>query len=252
MAGTEALGANSSIPAAANGSMPAAGNGSMPAASDVNVHDVVPPAPPLIVHPYATVSVKAHVPVTLEMKNSNYTKWASLFKSMCGKFGLKSHIDGSSPPRPEDPQWDQVDCCVRMWIYGSVDDSVLDLAMEGDDQTTRALWSAIERLFRGNKESRAIFLSHEFHSIEQGDSSISDYAKQMKKAADSLRDVGHGVPESQLVLNLLGGVNERFTNTADDIANSAVLPDFERAHDMLALKELRLANGDRVAAGTAL
>jgi len=89
MAGTEALGVNGSIPAAANGSMPATGNGSMPAASDVNVHDVVPPAPPLIVHPYATVSVKAHVPVTLEMKNSNYTKWASLFKSMCGKFGLK-------------------------------------------------------------------------------------------------------------------------------------------------------------------
>jgi len=54
------------------------------------------------------------------------------------------------------------------------------------------------------------------------------------------------------VLNLLGGVNERFTNTADDIANSAVLRDFARAHDMLALKELRLANGDCVAAGTAL
>ena len=54
------------------------------------------------------------------------------------------------------------------------------------------------------------------------------------------------------MLNLLGGVNERFTNTADDIANSAVLRDFARAHDMLALKELRLANGDCVAARTAL
>ena len=111
MAGTEALGVNGSIPAAANGSMPAAGNGSMPAASDVNVHDVVPPAPPLIVHPYATVSVKAHVPVTLEMKNSNYTKWASFFKSVCSKFGPWSHIDGSSSAHPDDAQWYSTDCC---------------------------------------------------------------------------------------------------------------------------------------------
>jgi hypothetical protein len=185
------------------------------------------------------------------MKNSNYTKWASFFKSMRGKFGLQSHIDGSSPARPDDPQWYSADCCARTWLFSSVDDSVLDLAMEGDDQTARTLWTTIERLFRANKEPRTIFLAHEFHSIKQGDSSISDYAQRMKNVADSLRDVSHGVPESQLVLNLLGGVNERFTNTVDDIANAPVLPNFARARDILILKELRLANGDRVAAGTA-
>jgi hypothetical protein len=112
--------------------MPAAKNGSMPAANDATT-------PPLIVHPYATVSIKSHVPVTLEMKNSNYTKWASFFKSMCSKFGLQSHIDGSSPAHLDDPQWYSADCCVRTWLFGSVDDSVLDLAMEGDDQSARAL-----------------------------------------------------------------------------------------------------------------
>jgi hypothetical protein len=51
------------------------------------------------------VSVKVHVPIMLELTNSNFTKWASFFKSMCGKFGLQLHIDGSSPRRADDPIW---------------------------------------------------------------------------------------------------------------------------------------------------
>lgn len=75
----------------------------------------------------------------------------------------------------------------------------------------------------------------------------------MKNVTDALRNVGHGVPDSQLVLTLLGGLNERLINTADDIANStASLPTFARVHDMLVLKELRLANQDKVAVGTTL
>ena len=90
---------------------------------------------------------------------------------MCGKFSLKPHIDGSTPPATTDPlwpQWDQADSCVGIWMFGSVDDAVLDLTMESGEQTARELWVAIEGLFRANKESRAIFLHHEFHSMQQG------------------------------------------------------------------------------------
>ena len=81
------------------------------------------------------------------MKNSNYSKWASHFKSMCSKFGLKSHIYGMLPTNPTDTNWDQANCCVKRWIFGSVDDSALDLAMEDDDQSARSLWVAIENIF---------------------------------------------------------------------------------------------------------
>ncbi|AQK93806.1 transducin family protein / WD-40 repeat family protein [Zea mays] len=63
----------------------------------------------VIVHLCATVCVKSHIPMTLEMQNSNYTKWASHFKSLCCKFCLKPHIDGTGFANPTDPQWDQVD-----------------------------------------------------------------------------------------------------------------------------------------------
>ena len=54
-------------------------------------------AAPMVSPPYAAVNVKSHVPITLDL-NANYSKWAFFFKSLCGKFGLRSHIDGSAPP----------------------------------------------------------------------------------------------------------------------------------------------------------
>ena len=88
-----------SMPVLGQGTLPAAGGGTMAASNDGHA----PAPPPIVVHPYATVPVKSHVPITLELKNSNYSKWASFFKSMCGKFGLKPHIDGTLPVCRTDP-----------------------------------------------------------------------------------------------------------------------------------------------------
>jgi hypothetical protein len=60
------------------------------------------------------------------------------------------------------------------------------------------------------------------------------------------------VEDSQLVLALLHGLNPRFSNTTDDIANSTVLPSFARAHDMLVLKEICLANDEKTIVNTTL
>ncbi|XP_066163983.1 uncharacterized protein [Oryza sativa Japonica Group] len=158
----------------------------------------------IFANPYATVNVKTHVPITLELKNPNFNKWKTFFTSMCGKFGLLPHIDGTAPSRPDDSAWAQADCCVRGLLFGFISDSILNIVME-PDQTARDLWLVIDDLFQANKEPHAIYLSHEFHSMTQGDLSIADYRQKVKTAADALRDVGHPVSESQIVLNLLNG-----------------------------------------------
>jgi hypothetical protein len=55
---------------------------------------------------------------------------------------------------------------------------------------------SIDDIFQVNKEPRAIYLSHEFHSMTQGDLPIADYCQKVKTAADALHDVGHPVTES--------------------------------------------------------
>ena len=195
--------------------------------------------------------MKHHVPITLELAHPNYNKWAAFFTSLCGKFYLGSHVDGSLAPAPTDASWVAADCDVRGWIYRSVADDVLDLAM-APEQTARDLWVAIADLFQANKVPRAVFLAEQFHSMTQGDLSIDQFYQRMKQTADSLRDVGHTILASQLVLNLLRGLNRRYSSTADDIVNKDVLPSFAAAHNMLVLKELRLANESKVQTGAAL
>ncbi|XP_022682392.1 uncharacterized protein LOC111257327 [Setaria italica] len=89
--------------------------------------------------------------------------------------------------------------------------------------------------------------------MTQGNSSTTEYCSRMKTLADALRDVGHPIQDSQLVLNLLCGLNPRFSNTVDDIANSTTsFPSFAQTRDMLALKELRLVNEEKISNSTAL
>jgi hypothetical protein len=133
----------------------------------------------------------------------------------------------------------------------TAEDGVLDLAFE-PDQTACQLWTAIMGLFEANKVSHALFLNHEFHSMTQGDLSIDAYCQKMKAMADTLRDVGHTIIDSQLILNLLCGLNPHFSSTTDNIADSNPLPNFATACEKLVLKELCLANKGQVTMQTAL
>ena len=176
-------------------------------------------APAIFIHPAAAVCVKTHVPFTLEI-NSNYLKWSSYFKVLCGKFGLRPHIDA---PLHADPQWVIADSCVKSWLLGSIGDSILDLALAGDDQTARELWAAIEELFTANQEPRTILLLEEFHTLTQGDSTISEYCQRIKLKAAELQAVGNPIQGRALVLAMLRGLNPRFASTVDH-RPSVVLP----------------------------
>jgi hypothetical protein len=54
------------------------------------------------------------------------------------------------------------------------------------------------------------------------------------------------------VLHLLRGLNPRFSNTADIIANMSLLPNFKSATNMLRVKELRLGATGKEASASAL
>ncbi|XP_066361176.1 uncharacterized protein [Miscanthus floridulus] len=242
----------STMPATVSGSMQATGNGTLPTTGTgtMGALSAELALAPIVAHSYAMMNIKSHVPITLEL-NSNYSKWAFFFKSLCGKFRLHKHIDGSAPPQPTDPEWDAVECCVCGWILDFIDDSVLDLTMDEPNSNAHDLWVTIEEIFHVNKEPRAIFLLNEFHSMVQGDSTILAHYQRLKTKATALRDVGHPMEDSQLILTLLRGLNPRFSNTVDNIANSTVLPSFGRAHDMLVLKEICLANDKKTIVNTA-
>ena len=62
--------------------------------------------------------------------------------------------------------------------------------------------------------------------MRQGGLPINDYCQRMKTVATALKDFSQAVSTSQLVPNLLHGLNPRFSSTADNIADTSPLPDF--------------------------
>jgi hypothetical protein len=62
---------------------------------------------------YASVNVKQHVPIALNLERPNYSKWKVFFTALCSKYGLLGHIDSTEAARLADPMWSQPDACIR-------------------------------------------------------------------------------------------------------------------------------------------
>jgi hypothetical protein len=155
------------------------------------------------------VNIRNHVPIQLDLFDSNYSQWRCLFDFVLRKFGLTGHVRSPPPIIDHDAEWQQVDCCLMNWIYTTVTKSVFDLIYK-PDTTSFTIWSDIEGLFRDNEMQRAVLLEAEFRSIVQGDLSIADFCNKLKKLADNLCDVGNPISEPSQVLNLLHGLKKKF------------------------------------------
>ena len=110
--------------------------------------------------------------------------------------------------------------------------------------SARAAWVAVESQFLGNRETRALYLDAQFRSFSQGDLSVTDYCRRLKRMEDDLCDLGEVVPDRTLVLNLIRGLNERFANIDLHLRCSHPFPSFLEAKDALRLEELTFAQHD--------
>ncbi|PWA98362.1 ribosomal protein S2, flavodoxin-like domain protein [Artemisia annua] len=69
-------------------------------------------------------SITNKVPVQLNLEKHNYTSWSSFFLIHLGSLGLKSHVENEAPSSTPDPEWCKLDDLIKMWILGSLCDSL--------------------------------------------------------------------------------------------------------------------------------
>lgn len=107
---------------------------------------------------------------------------------------------------------------------------------------TRQVWLTIERLFRDNKDSRAIQLDTELRNLSMGDLSVTAYFKKIKSIADLLEnlDPQAKVPDKNLVIYAINGLSSRFNNVAGIIRHRIPFPSFEDTHSILLYEEQRI------------
>lgn len=103
-------------------------------------------------------NIKSYVPLLLDLNRLNYDSWKELFKTYCVGYSVFDHLDGSSTSKSTvDPLWKTFDNIVKLWLYVTLSQSVLQ-AILIPDATSSNVWKVIEDLFHENKENKALEL----------------------------------------------------------------------------------------------
>jgi hypothetical protein len=93
-------------------------------------------------------------------------------------------------------------------------------------------------LQRQQKKTREVYLAGEFRNVKQGDLSIGDYLNHQKA---TLAEVGAPVSDSDLVTNVIKGLDERFDSVTDIAPLLTLFPTFLNFRNMLLLQEMKVA-----------
>ncbi|XP_019100918.1 PREDICTED: uncharacterized protein LOC109132910 [Camelina sativa] len=174
------------------------------------------------------------------MTKLNYQVWRELFETHCICFGVLGHLDGTSAPTPEtEKEWKEHDGLLKMWIYGTISESILDTVLK-TKCSARDLWLTIENLFRDNKEARALELENELRTTVIGDLTIHTYCQKLKTLSDQLTNLDSPVSDRALVMHLLNGLSDKFDNIINVIKHKSPFPQFIEARSMLTMEEKRL------------
>ncbi|CAL9232749.1 unnamed protein product, partial [Arabidopsis halleri] len=189
---------------------------------------------------YGVNNIKTHIPVILDLEESNYDAWRELFLTHCLSFDVLGHIDGTLlPANADDVAWQKRDGIVKLWLYGTLTPKQFQGSFVSGS-TSREVWLRIENQFRNNKDARALRLDNELRTKEIGDMKVADYCREMKKLADSLGNVDAPVQDRTLVMYVLNGLNAKFDNIINVIKHRQPFPTFDDATAMLQDEEDRL------------
>ncbi|XP_021732100.1 uncharacterized protein LOC110698904 [Chenopodium quinoa] len=112
-------------------------------------------------HPaLAVTNIKAHIPITLEMANMQYSTWAELFKLHAKSHRVLHHIIPPAAGKEKVPSteeekelWQTLDAAVLSWLYGTISTDLINTVIE-PDATAMEIWNRLRDLFQDNKHSR--------------------------------------------------------------------------------------------------
>ncbi|MCH90295.1 hypothetical protein A2U01_0011208, partial [Trifolium medium] len=212
-------------------------------------------------HPALSITnVKTLIPITLDLESGQHHSWAVLFKVQARVHDVLEHI---IPPTEEKaiaafekakaddlPLWKRLDAVVLQWIYATVSTDILTSILIDDDSAEHA-WKSVADLFQDNKNSRAMYLNKEFTNTSLADFSTTNaYCNCLKSLADQLANVGDPINDHGMVLKMLQGLTEQYSNFVTVMQNKKTLPTFATARSKLALEETTLSERSKQESGS--
>ena len=106
----------------------------------------------------------------------------------CIGFDVLDHIEETydAPAiKPTDPHQKKIELIVKLWIYGTISQSLLQMVLK-KDSSARQVWVSLEQLFHDNKDAKAFQLDNELRNISIGDLPVTNYCTRIKTMASLL------------------------------------------------------------------
>ncbi|XP_062200455.1 uncharacterized protein LOC133903105 [Phragmites australis] len=202
--------------------------------SSISDHVAPQPAPASVVQ---TVNIHSHVPVLLNMNESNYSQWRCFLDSVLHKFSLDAHVHSPPPLHQRNTEWRMNDHSVINWLYTTVTKDVFDL-IHKPCSSAFTVWNTMEGLFCDNDLQHIVYFKVEFRSLQQGDMNISHYCTRLKTLTDNLRDIEKPISEPNQVLNMLRNLNPKYRHVIPIIKSKFPPHTFMSARSYLLMEEL--------------
>ncbi|KAL7601402.1 hypothetical protein Lser_V15G26960 [Lactuca serriola] len=133
-------------------------------------------------------------------------------------------------------EWQRIDNIVKMWIYGTLSPSLLQLSSKRKPNTL-ALWCYLESLFRANKDSKAMQLDTELRNISMGNLFVTEYCTKIQTLADLLENLDAEVPKKNIVIYIINGLSPKYDHVVSMIRHQKPLPSFSDTRSILQVEE---------------
>ncbi|GJZ74900.1 hypothetical protein Tco_0639365 [Tanacetum coccineum] len=114
------------------------------------------------------------------------------------------------------PEWCQLDDLIKMWILGSLCDSLQEQVVSTPGNA-KALWDHLKDLFQDNKDARAINLDNELRSIKIGKMTTNEYCTKIKSMENRLKNLDCQVREKNLMIYTVNELDYRFATLVEII-----------------------------------
>ncbi|XP_026385005.1 uncharacterized protein LOC113280614 [Papaver somniferum] len=190
-------------------------------------------------HPaFAVSNIKVLIPITLDIKQDEYSSWVFLFQLHLQAHNLLFLIDDSAPPPDLDAATIlQLDALCRQWMFSTMaKDLMLTVLKTG--KTAKELWNHLKNLFQDNKGSCAANLESKFVNLRFVDcNNVDDYCDKLQALSNRLSDLDFPMDEKRLVIQLVNGLPEEYNIVASFIQQS--MPSFDTARSQLRTEEIR-------------
>jgi hypothetical protein len=134
-----------------------------------------------------------------------------------------------------------MDFVVHSWIYRTISNDLVETVLQ-PGAYARIIWLTVESQFLSNREQCALLFGTEFCTFVEADLSITEYYQRLKTMADALGGFSEDVFDRTLILNVIRGLNEKFSHIGVHLLHCCPLPTFLNARNELLLEDSLLAN----------